>query len=189
MKTIIETFCSKSGVEVWVRHIEPEDAPFLIDLFDHMGEESRYRRFNQPLETVTAERVQTEAQSIAQAVAINSLGLIVFTDLPGQRNAPVAAARYVLLNASEAEVALSVRDDMQNQGIGTRLLQLLIAEAKAAGLQRLVGIVQNDNEAVWGMLRHIAEPVDHILEGTSTAIVFHLQVRNGHFHGSDIDRN
>jgi GNAT superfamily N-acetyltransferase len=127
------------------------------------------------LETPPADRVWAEAENIAQGVATHSVGLLAFMNLHGQTGTPVAAVRYVLINEEEAEVALSVRDDMQNQGIGTRLLQLLIAEAKAAGLQRLVGSVQNDNHTVWGMFKHIAEPIDHFLEGTITTIVIHLQ--------------
>jgi acetyltransferase len=174
-QTNIETFYTESGLPVWVRYLQPEDAPFLVNLFEHMSGESRYRRFNQALETPPADRVWAEAENIALGVATHSVGLIAFMNLQDQIDAPVAAVRYVLINEKEAEVALSVRDDMQNQGIGRRLLQRLIAEAKEAGLQRLVGSVQNDNHAVWGMLKHIAEPIDHVLEGTVTAIVIHLQ--------------
>lgn len=172
---LIETFHTKSGLPVSVRYLEPADVPLLVDLFEHMGDESRYRRFNQPLEQVTTERVWTEAKNIAHAVMTNSRGLIAFADLLDQPYAPVAAARYVLVGEGEAEVALSVRDDMQGQGIGRRLFQLLVEEAKAAGLQRLVGSVQNDNAAVWGLLRHVNAPIDHILDGAVTEIVIHLQ--------------
>lgn len=175
LQTIIETFHAKSDFPVRVRYLQPEDAPFLVDLFEHMSEESRYRRFNQALEMVTTERVWAEAQAIAQGVTTNSIGLIAFADLPEQLNAPVAAVRYVLIGNDEAEAALSVRDDMHNQGIGTRLMQLLIEEAKAVGLQRLVGSVQNDNKGVWGLLRHVDTPIEHVLEGTTTGIIIHLQ--------------
>ena len=172
--TLLETFPTKTGITVRVRYLEPEDVPLLVDIFEHMGDESRYRRFNQPLERVTTERVWTEAENIAQAVMTNSRGLIAFADLADQPNAPVAAARYVLIGNDEAEVALSVRDDMQGQGIGKRMFQLLIEEARRAGLQRLVGSVQNENAAVWGLLRHVNLPIEHIPDGAVTEIVIQL---------------
>jgi acetyltransferase len=172
---IFKTFHSGSGFQVGVRYLHPDDAPFLVDLFEHMSEESRYRRFNQALERVPVDRMWAEAEAIAHAVVVNSTGLIAFVDLPDQLNAPVAAARYVLIDDEEAEMAISVRDDMHNQGIGTQMMILLVEEAKAEGLQRLVGSVQNDNKAVWGLLKHIDATIEHILEGTTTQIIIHLQ--------------
>jgi acetyltransferase len=173
--TILETFRTRSGLPVRVRYLEPEDAPLLVNIFEHMGDESRYRRFNQSLETPSASRVWAEAEQIAQGVTTNSVGLIAFADLPDAPDTPIGGARFVLLGSGEAEAAISVRDDMQGHGIGTRLMKLLVQEARAAGLERLVGIVQNNNTAVWGLLRHIDAPIEHVADGTLTTIIIHLQ--------------
>ena len=41
---------TKEGLLLHIRHIQDSDAPYLVDLFEHMGPESRYRRFLQPLD-------------------------------------------------------------------------------------------------------------------------------------------
>ena len=64
-------------------------------------------------------RVQREAISIAQADSSSHWGLIAFADLPDRKNAPVGAARLVRTTPIEADVAISIRDDFQNTGIGS----------------------------------------------------------------------
>jgi hypothetical protein len=50
------------------------------------------------------------------------------------------------------------------------LLQLLAKEALAAGVVKLVGMIQNNNEAIWRVLQHLPFPVDRKPEGTYSTI-------------------
>jgi hypothetical protein len=50
------------------------------------------------------------------------------------------------------------------------LLQLLAKEALAAGVVKLVGMIQNNNEAIWRVLQHLPFPVDRKAEGTYSTI-------------------
>ena len=72
--------------------------------------------------------------------AIKSHGLLAFCDMAERPDVPVAAARYVYTDAGEAEIGISVRDDMQGLGIGTQLMGLLLDEARRAGVERLVAL-------------------------------------------------
>lgn len=153
----------------------PEDAPYLVDLFEHMGVDSRYRRFNQALERVEVERIWTEAEFIAQGVAANSYGLLAFADLEERRDVPVAGARFVKLNRTQAEVAISVRDDMQGAGIGTWLMKQLVEEAKKQGVKTFIGNVQNDNQPAWTILKKLGFEMSRQPEGSSTLIAIYLE--------------
>lgn len=152
----------------------PEDAPYLVDLFEHLGLDSRYRRFNQTLDKVAVDRIWSEAEQIAQGVAINSYGLLAFTDMDGRPDVLVAGARFVKLNSTQAEAAITVRDDMQGMGIGSWLMSLLVANAKRQGIKVLVGNIQNDNQAVWSILKKLGYAISRQPEGNSTFVTIYL---------------
>ncbi|HEX6385393.1 MAG TPA: GNAT family N-acetyltransferase [Anaerolineae bacterium] len=169
-----DSFETKTGLAVRVRPIQPDDAPYLVAIFEHMSSESRYRRFHQPVDNVGEARVWTEAERIAQADPETAEGLIAFADLPNEPNAPVAAARYVRLEPTVAEAAISVRDDLQNIGIGTRLLQLLAEEAREAGVHKLVAVVQNSNKPIWRILEHLSFAVKREPQGAVSEVEIDL---------------
>lgn len=171
---VTESFLTKNGELVFVRPLMPEDAPYLVDLFENMGSESRYNRFMQPADQVNIDRIWTEAEKIAQSVNSTSYGLVAFVDLPERADVPVAGSRYVRLSAVQAEIAVSVRDDMQNKGIGTELLRLLIEHAGAYGIDQVVGTVQNSNSAMWAMLKNLPYRLERQSEGSYSLITLHI---------------
>ncbi|MFO7664518.1 MAG: GNAT family N-acetyltransferase [Chloroflexota bacterium] len=170
----MDTFFTKNGRLIRVRPMLPEDAPYLVDLFEHMSDDSRYRRFNQTLDQVDIERIWSEAEQISQSTATNGYGLLAFTDLDDRMEVPVAGARFVRLAHPQAEIAISVRDDMQGKGIGMQLMSLLIDEARRQGINVFLGSVQNDNIAVWTVIRKLGYRINRQLEGNSTFISIHL---------------
>jgi aminoglycoside phosphotransferase/RimJ/RimL family protein N-acetyltransferase len=170
----LATITAKDGTAVRVRLIGPGDVQNLISIFNHMGPESRYQRFHRNLEHPPETQVLTEAERIAQARSDEQEGLIAFADLPGEPAAPVAGARYVVLEPGVAEVAMSVRDDCHGLGIGTRLLQLLVERAREAGLRCLTGEILNDNEAVWVVLKRLPYHVTRRPQGLFSTVEIDL---------------
>lgn len=168
-------FKTKTGVIIKVRPMTPDDAPYLVDLFEHMSAESRYNRFLQAVDHVDIDRVWAEAEKIAHTVKIASHGLVAFTDMLERDNAPVAAARYVLLTPTTAEIAVSVRDDMQKQGIGTHLMTALIQYAAENGIDQLYGTIQNSNTAMWAMLTKLGHRLERQPEGSYSIVTIHIQ--------------
>lgn len=173
-KPTVYTFLTKTGRAIRVRPLDADDAPYLVDLFENMSQDSRYRRFMQSLEHVDMERVWSEAEQIARGTAINSYGLLAFCDTTERPDVPVAGARYVRTDAGEAEIAVSVRDDMQGMGIGTHLLRLLVDEARREGIDRLVAMFQNENFAVWSMLKKLDGRLVRRSNGTEAFITLYL---------------
>lgn len=149
-------FQTKSGLAVRVRPEQPGDADLLLRLFEHLGPQSRYLRFSKTLANPDPDLVRREAERLAQAGPPVDMAWLAFADLPDAPNEPVAAARYVLLSddPESAEVAISVRDDMQRQGIGSTLLKFVAEHARQRGLKRLVATFRQENRAVWSLLRH-----------------------------------
>ncbi|MBK7894130.1 MAG: GNAT family N-acetyltransferase [Candidatus Promineifilaceae bacterium] len=171
---LAKRFLARDGTAVSVRLLRSKDAAHLVDLFEHMGPESRYRRFHQPTDHVTAEQVWAEAEKIATAVPDEQLGLIAFSELPGEGEVAVGVARIVWLSDSVAEVAMSVRDDRQGQGIGKRLLAMVLELAQITGAESVVGLVQNDNEPMWHLFDQLPYPLKRTVEGTESEIELDL---------------
>ncbi len=139
-----------------------------------MSAQSRYRRFRQTTDHVSPSRIRQEAANIAQADPGKNWGLIAFSDLPDRQNVPVGAVRFVRTAQYEAEVAISIRDDFQNVGIGTQLMHMLAEEAYKMGLRRLVADIQNDNPAIWYVFKSLPYHVHRLPEGVSSNIVISL---------------
>lgn len=149
---IAHTFVAKNGLQLTVRPIQPEDAPLLVDLFEHMGPNSRYLRFNQSLNNPDPKLVWAEARRLANFDPEQAGAWLAFADLPGENEAPVAGVRYVRISEDAAEASLVVRDDLQDIGIGTELARFLVKEARAAGLLRLTASIQAGNRRLWHIL-------------------------------------
>jgi acetyltransferase len=167
-------FRAADNTLVTVRPLLPDDAPLLVEIFGQLSPESRYRRFNESLVNADDDRVWAEAEQIAHGVARNSRGLLAFVDRPEIVQTPIGGVRYVMSGPEEAELAVSVADEYQRLGIGSRLVELLVEEARRAGLKRLVGVVRNENIGVFGMLRKLPYQVERHAEGPVTTVIVHL---------------
>ncbi len=166
----LHTIRTKDGRLLEVRPLRPEDAPLLVDLFDHMSPESRLLRFNLALTTPDPDLVWSQARRLAQVDPLRDGAWLVFADLPGEPDAPVAGARYVRLSVDTAEASLAVRDDMQNKGIGNQLLRFLVDQALAAGISKLVATIQRGNRPLWHLLKKSGFPIAFEPEGGYTTI-------------------
>ena len=65
-----------------------------------------------------------------------------------------ASAQYAAAEpAKDCEVALVIADDVQGQGLGSRLMAILLDAAKAGGYRRAVGDVLRNNRAMITLAR------------------------------------
>ena len=106
---------------VRVRPLLPQDAPYLVDIFEHMSADSRYSRFHQPLENVALERVWREAEAYCPYDA-RRLALLPLPICRISRMRRLVRPGMCVRGMGVAETAVSVRDDMQRQGIGSTCL-------------------------------------------------------------------
>jgi len=175
----VHTFHSKTGQLLKVRPLRPEDAHHLVDLFNHMGPTSRYLRFNLALTNPDPDLVWSEATRLAHIDPERDGAWLAFCELPGQPEAPVAGVRFMRLEEKVAEASLAVRDDMQNQGVGTELLRFLVRQAREAGIEKLVATVQRGNRALWELLAHADILIELESEGGYTNMTADLMQKRG----------
>ena len=172
---VMVLFRTKTGQEVRIRPLQSSDAPYLIDIFDHMSSVSRYHRFHQPMDNPSQERVRRVAEQVVTADSSLNFGMIAFADLPEKPDMPIGVARYASVDGVEYEAAMSVRDDMQNMGVGTQLMQLLCEAACARGITKLVGVVQTENKPALQVLENLSFPNQRWSEGETIRVEIDLR--------------
>ena len=120
-------------------------------------------RFHQPLDDPDPAVVQAQAREIAENAPLQGRGWLAFVHMGRQPKVAVGGVRWVRLQPDVAEIALTVRDDFQEQGIGQELLRLTALDARAAGIKKLIAVYQGANQAVSQLLSHSPVPVQRVI--------------------------
>ena len=138
-----------NGTAVEVRPIEPADKQLLLDAFERLGEESRYRRFLHPVKRLTEKELayftEVDDHDHEALVAVGKHG-----------TEPIGVARYVRLAEPEvAEVAIAVVDHWHGHGVGTLLLHELVERARGEGIRHFQATCLADNAEVIDLLHRL----------------------------------
>jgi acetyltransferase len=141
----IQSYTLRSGTQVIIRPIRPEDEPLIVAFHSTLSKQSVYLRYFYPM-------------SLEQRIAHDRLTRICFidydremvlvaehTDASSQR-AIIGVGRLTKIRGlNHAEFATVVSDAYQGQGIGSELLRRLIAIGRDERLERVVADVLPDN--------------------------------------------
>jgi len=146
------------GRSITVRPIRADDADIERRFLDGLSPETRYHRFLGGGIVVTPEW-------LARLTDIDYRTHMAFvaTTLTGGAEEMIAVARYIRLAEDEtsAEYAITVADAWQGHGIGRRLMTMLIAHARGAGVRRLVGEILGSNAGMLHMMHSLGFEVHH----------------------------
>lgn len=170
MMSDVHHLTTRAGLPVEVRPLLPDDTPYLVDLYNHLSDASRISRFHPSELHVEPRTVWEQAAQIAEIKRPDGFGLIAFADLPTQPHAPIGAVRYRLSPPDEAEVSITIRDDMQSQGLGTQLIFLIRQYACDHGIRKLFGLTRSDSRFMQLLLRREDLPLTIIPQGEFTYI-------------------
>ena len=165
----LETYrTTKKGVEIFLRPVKLADEPLLKEFFYSLSDQSIYRRFISVRKDMPHERLQEFA------VIDYTKEMVVLAVLPNEeRGAVVGVGQFgVDVQSHTAEVALVVRDDQQNRGIGTELLSYLTYLAKRQGLLGFTAEVLVDNQP----MLHLFEQGGFEIEKRREANVYELRL-------------
>jgi GNAT superfamily N-acetyltransferase len=130
----------RNGRRLEVRAFKSEDRADFVTAADRTGPLTRYRRFF-TLKTNFSER---EKNFFLNVDFHKHVALIALMD-EGGRQVIVAAGRYIVMQPLKAEVAFTVIDQYQGQGIAPVLLRHLVGIARSAGLDTLIAEVLTEN--------------------------------------------
>jgi acyl-CoA hydrolase/RimJ/RimL family protein N-acetyltransferase len=140
---------TSADFSVLLRAVKISDEPLLKDFFYSLSDQSLFRRFISVRKDMPHERLQ-------EFVIIDHTKemVILATVRDEETEKAVAIGQYGINGETHAaEVALVVRDDYQNKGIGTELLSYLTYLAKRAGLLGFTAEVLVENR-----------PMQHLFE-------------------------
>jgi len=162
---------TRDDVEILLRPVRIDDEPLLKEFFYSLSDQSTYRRFLSARKDMPHERLQ-------EFVVIDyTAEIVILAILEEDEREIVAGVGQYGINPEThtAEVALVVRDDRQNRGIGTELLGYLTVLAKREGLLGFTAEVLMENEA----MMHLFERSGFTIDKRRDAGVYELRMLFG----------
>jgi acetyltransferase len=133
-----------SGNDVLIRPIRPEDADLTQGFVRSLSEESKYFRF---MDTVS-ELSPVALAHLTQIDYTREMALLALTEIDS-REIELGVARYAINPDGEScEFALVVDDRWQKQGIGHKLMDVLMDVARSKGLKVMEGEVLKTNRSM-----------------------------------------
>jgi GNAT superfamily N-acetyltransferase len=133
---------TRSGLKIEVRPVEASDADELRAAFDHLSDASKRARFH----TVKPELTEAQLRYLTNIDHNHHEALAAGVETPDGLHG-IAVARYVRLEDEPevAEVAVTVDDDYQAQGVGSAVFDELSQLAYRRGVRWFRGWILPDN--------------------------------------------
>lgn len=163
-----------AGTLITIRQLQPTDRAQLLDFGERLSPDARYQRFHTLLSMADSEQVQRLLTQLLDVDQVDRIALVATaTDDAGRESFVAVARAHRAPGEEEAEAAVVVRDDFQNQGLGMHMLRCLVEAAQRAGFARLRGYIQPNNIHMFHLLQKIGlRHETHLGYGEATVIVF-----------------
>lgn len=169
---LIRSLQLADGVTLRLRPIHPDDDPRLVELFNRLSPRTVYQRFFRAYDRLP----EHWYRHFANVDYRTRLALVA--EEQGARASLCAVARYEPGEApGTTEIAIVVEDSWQRRGLGTLLLDALLAAAEARGLHRFTADVLADNRPMLRVLSHLADVRRRELDGDVLTIEFERRHR------------
>ncbi len=136
----------RDGSRVRLRQGHSSDRELLLRGFERLSPESRYRRFLSGIPALSEESVRYLTE-----IDHHDHEAIAALDESGEG---IGVARYIRnpQRPDVAEVAVTVIDDWQGKGLGTLLLEVLGARARAEGITSFTALMLASNQEMMQVL-------------------------------------
>ena len=140
---------TRTGLGILLRPVKISDEPLLKDFFYSLSDESMYQRF------ISARRdiPHQELQKFAAVDYFQKMMLVAVIEEDGMESICGLGQYGINSDMFTADVALVVRDNCQNHGIGGELLAYLTYLAKRQGLLGFTAEVLAGNDPVFHLFK------------------------------------
>jgi acetyltransferase len=172
----LEKTVSWHGQTLLLRPIRPDDAAAHIAFFNRLDpEDVRMRMFVRMRELDPAQLAR-----FTQIDYDREMAFIATRTLPDGTAETLGVARAVAdPDNIRADFAITVRSDLKGQGLGTLLMQTLIAYCRARGTLELVGEALSENILVLRLVRSLGFESTHALGEDVLCLRLPLQAQAG----------
>jgi len=154
-----EQLVLKNGKSVILRSILPSDGVLIIDLFNNISPRSLYQRFLRNLDALPEDLLH-------HFTHINYEKDFALVSMIKEecKESIIAVGRYMYdPHENITDLALAVRDDWQNLGLGKSLLTRIIAIAREHGISRFGSMMDTRNTIMEKILRGLGLEVRYSL--------------------------
>ena len=157
----------QDGARLRLRPIRPEDQDRLIAFYDRLSRHTAYQRFF----TVMRRLPPDWAHLLANVDYERRLALLVEHGPPEDPEL-VGVARYEPTDQADiAEIAFVIQDGWQNRGLGTLMLDALLAAAEARGIRRFRAYVLASNARMIDLLVRFTNVQERRMESGVTELL------------------
>jgi nucleotide-binding universal stress UspA family protein/RimJ/RimL family protein N-acetyltransferase len=146
----MRTVMLRDGSTLSIRPIEPDDRAAFLEAFRRLSPETRFRRFFAPVDELS----ERDLDYLTRVDHHDHEALVGFDP---ETRAVVGVARFVRTGPGVAEPAIVVTDDWQGRGLGSVLLDALVARAREEGIERFEAPVLATNRAAIRTLERLGE--------------------------------
>lgn len=144
------------------REAQPADFDrYFAEAFEQLGPESRHFRFF----TAVRELPPNVIERLRDVDGTRNAAIVAFDaatttdDYPEGR--PVGVARWMANTEGPPELSVTVIDEYQGHGVGSRLMDALLVLARKRGIRRILADVLRDNVAMRSLInryRAVVQP-------------------------------
>ena len=141
----------RDGTPLTIRPIRPEDADGEASFVRELSEEAKRFRFMGAVSELSPEMLVRFTQIDYR----REMALVAIVDDPSGPK-QVGVARYIINpDRQSCEFAIVVSDEIQHQGLGTRLMKALMDAARDHGLTRIEGTVLKENNRMLALIKEL----------------------------------
>jgi RimJ/RimL family protein N-acetyltransferase len=158
----------RDGARLRMRPIRPEDQDRLIAFYDRLSRHTAYQRF-----FTVMKRLPPDWARLLANVDYQSRLALIAEHGPVEAAELVGVARYEPTDRPDtAEVAFVIQDGWQNRGLGTTMLDVLLAAAEARGIRQFRAWVLASNIRMIDLLARFTDVRERRTESGVTELVF-----------------
>jgi len=144
----VQPFITRSGEELLIRPIRPEDEPMMGAFNRKLSPHSIYLRYFHPV----SPQHLTSHRQLATMCFIDydrTMTLVAERTLPNGRTDIVGMGQLTrLITSNDAEFAILIIDEYQRTGLGTELLKRLLDIGREEGVEKIMAEILPENEGM-----------------------------------------
>lgn len=152
----MQSWSSRTGDQIIIRPIRPEDEPLMVKFHKNLSEESVYLRYAHTIKL--KQRISHERLTRICFIDYDR-AMILAADYKNPQTSEheiLAVARLSKLHGTnEAEFALIVDDQYQHQGLGTELMRRLLEVGKEEKMDAIIGYILTSNQTMQSICRKL----------------------------------
>ena len=166
-KHLVREYHLDDGTALTIRPIRPEDAEHEQAFVRDLSPQARQLRFMGTLKELSPAMLS----QFTQIDYAREMALVAMTRVNGKVRQQGVARYYINDDNTSCEFAIVVSDTLQHQGIGTKLMKVLMEAARGHGLTSIEGTVLTRNPPMLDLMKELGFTIEKTpIEGDAVQV-------------------